>query len=103
MSYTIEGSYVAEPCPLGTYSNVSGAVNNYECFDCDAGYYCSSVAGGAPTGACWGGYYCTGAAKTPIQHITDPGNLVAFICEKHDLLYSVKTKIARLKSDFSKN
>lgn len=67
------GSYVAEPCPLGTYSNVSGAVNNYECFDCDAGYYCSSVAGGAPTGACWGGYYCTGAAKTPIQHITDPG------------------------------
>ena len=58
---------------MGTYSNATGAVNQYDCFDCDPGYYCSSVAGGKPTGLCWGGYYCTGAAKSPRQNFTEPG------------------------------
>lgn len=71
--YCTLGSYVAKNCPLGTYSNVTGAVNEYDCFDCDPGYYCSAVSGGAPTGLCWGGYYCTGRAKTPRQNYTLPG------------------------------
>ena len=74
MSYiSASGSFVAKNCPMGTYSNVTGAVNEYDCFDCDPGYYCSSVAGGQPTGMCWGGYFCTGMAKSPRQNITDPG------------------------------
>ena len=72
------GSYVAAPCPLGTYSNTSGAVNDYDCTDCDQGYYCSSVAGGAPTGQCWGGHFCNGSAKVPYQWETDPGNIFHF-------------------------
>lgn len=67
------GSYEAAPCPAGTYSNVTGAVNNYDCFDCDPGYYCSSIAGGEPTGMCWGGYYCNGSATNPRQWETQPG------------------------------
>ena len=61
---------------MGTYSNVSGAIDKYDCFDCDEGYYCSSVAGGEPTGQCWGGYFCTGGAKTPRQNVTDPGKVL---------------------------
>ncbi|CAC5381825.1 unnamed protein product [Mytilus coruscus] len=72
--YCVLGSYEAAPCPLGTYSNTSGAVNDYDCTDCDQGYYCSSVAGGAPTGQCWGGHFCNGSAKVPYQWETDPGH-----------------------------
>ena len=72
--YCPSGSWYAIPCPMGTYSNVSGAVNNYDCFDCDPGYYCSSVAGGQPTGLCWGGYWCEGASPTPRQFVAWPGN-----------------------------
>lgn len=57
------GSYVVEFCFLGIYSNVLGVVNNYECFDCDVGYYCFFVVGGVFIGVCWGGYYCIGVVK----------------------------------------
>ncbi|XP_023933458.1 uncharacterized protein LOC106181652, partial [Lingula anatina] len=71
--YCTSGSWEALPCPMGTYSNESGATTIQGCRDCDEGYYCSSVAGGEPTGLCWGGYYCTGGAHNPRQHIVDQG------------------------------
>ena len=37
------GSYTSLPCPPGTYSNTSGAINHYDCFDCDPGFYCSNA------------------------------------------------------------
>lgn len=70
---SFEGSYAAKNCPLGTYSNVTGAVNNYDCIECDPGYYCSSIAGGEPTGLCYGGHFCVGGAYNPYQNITEPG------------------------------
>ena len=27
----------------GTYSNTTGAINNFDCFDCDPGFYCSNA------------------------------------------------------------
>ena len=73
---------------MGTYSNVTGAVNNYDCFTCDPGYYCSSVAGGQPTGCCWGGYYCDGGARNPRQHYAEPGLLsMAYLPVYHKILY----------------
>ena len=74
--FLVSGSYVATACPLGTYSNVTGAVNEYDCTDCDKGYYCNSVAGGAPSGKCYAGYYCTGRAKVPTQFSTEPGMIL---------------------------
>ena len=71
----LSGSYEATACPLGTYSNVTGAVNKYVCTDCDEGYYCNCVAGLAPAGKCDAGYYCTGGAKVSTQHATEPGNM----------------------------
>ena len=72
--YCPEGSFVAKPCPVGTYSNAVGAVNTADCRDCDPGYYCSEINGGDKTGECWGGYYCPGRSPTPMQNITDPGH-----------------------------
>ena len=37
------GSYESAPCPPGTYSNVSGAVDAQGCVDCDPGFYCSNA------------------------------------------------------------
>ena len=71
----ILGSSAAQPCPLGTYSNVVGAVNLQGCRDCDAGYYCSSISGGEPTGPCDPGHYCTGGAQSATQHTADEGRL----------------------------
>lgn len=70
----IKGSYEALPCPLGTYSNVTGASDTSDCTTCDPGYYCSSVAGGEPTGPCAAGFYCEGGASTPYQYSATPGN-----------------------------
>ncbi|XP_064629299.1 uncharacterized protein LOC135488586 [Lineus longissimus] len=67
------GSGKATPCPLGTYSNITGAINDFDCFECDPGYYCNKVAGGEPTGLCYGGYFCRGGAKTPTQNMSQPG------------------------------
>ena len=52
---------------------MTGAKNNYDCTDCDPGYYCNASSGGAPSGKCYAGYYCTGAAKIPTQFSTLPG------------------------------
>ncbi|PIK41162.1 hypothetical protein BSL78_21986 [Apostichopus japonicus] len=66
-------SYESLPCPPGTYSNTSGAINHYDCFDCDPGYYCSNARTPQPTGPCSPGYYCTGGSRTPNQTVTEPG------------------------------
>lgn len=71
--YCLKGSFEAKPCPAGTYSNVTGSVNKYDCFDCDPGYYCSVLSGGAPTGPCDPGCYCTGAATNKCQFATEAG------------------------------
>ena len=42
-SLVISGSYESLPCPPGTYSNATGAINNFDCFDCDPGFYCSNA------------------------------------------------------------
>ncbi|XP_070552128.1 fibrillin-2-like [Ptychodera flava] len=72
--YCTLGSYESQPCPPGTYSNTSGAVNHYDCYACDPGFYCSNARTPEPTGPCNPGYFCTGGARTPNQTLTQPGH-----------------------------
>ncbi|WAR09797.1 hypothetical protein MAR_034873 [Mya arenaria] len=72
--YCLKGAIEALPCPKGTYSNITGAVDTSECTICDPGYYCSSVAGGEPTGPCAAGFYCEQEASSPYQFSATPGH-----------------------------
>ena len=56
-------------CPGGTYSNVTGAVDSYDCTECEPGWYCSysDPDRGSPTGMCDPGCYCTGASAISCQ------------------------------------
>lgn len=57
--YCTEGTgHVWQPCPVGTYSSVTGLSNETECRQCPGGYYCSQTNSTAPTGPCEAGYYC---------------------------------------------
>ncbi|EDV28435.1 uncharacterized protein TRIADDRAFT_51343 [Trichoplax adhaerens] len=72
--YCITGTGSPLPCPPGTFSNVSGAVDQSGCTACTPGYYCSQTSRPEPTGPCDGGFYCNGSAVVSKQHITDPGH-----------------------------
>jgi len=71
--YCPPGSWVSEPCPSGTYSNTSGAINDKDCRNCDPGYYCANARGPSPDGPCDEGHYCTRNAEESKQNIADPG------------------------------
>ena len=52
------------PCPIGTFSNISGLQSVAECTSCLGGYYCPLPALVEPFSVCAAGYYClTGAAS----------------------------------------
>ena len=71
--YCTPGSWQSDPCPPGTYSNTSGAINDKDCRDCDPGYYCANARGPSPDGPCEEGHYCTQNALTARQNIAQPG------------------------------
>ena len=52
------------PCPIGTYNNNTGRMNNSDCVLCDAGSYCDAAGLSEPTGYCDAGYYCVLGAVT---------------------------------------
>ena len=74
--YCPEGTgHDLRPCPIGSYSNITGLSNVRECIDCDAGMYCDSVGLTAPTGPCNAGFYCTIGNSVPNpQNLTECNN-----------------------------
>ena len=62
-----------EPCPQGTFSNVSGLMNPSECLDCTPGTYCLSEGLTEPTGSCNQGYYCPEGSLSPTEYICPTG------------------------------
>ncbi|XP_075462630.1 uncharacterized protein LOC142498006 [Ascaphus truei] len=67
-SFCPVGSGLPTLCPSGTYSNQTGLVSLRLCLSCPPGMFCDGLAGHAPSGHCWPGYYCTAGSSTPIQH-----------------------------------
>jgi hypothetical protein len=58
------------PCPAGTFGPDEKYTNLDNCTICTAGMYCEADGLSAPTGNCWGGYFCIGgaASPTPVDH-----------------------------------
>ena len=51
-------------CPLGTYSNKTGLIQESQCETCPAGYYCPILGSGETNGTCDAGYFCGGGSYT---------------------------------------
>lgn len=58
--YCLEGTNTAyqHPCPIGTFSNVTGLELSTQCTKCYPGYYCDALNIIEPPGLCSAGYYC---------------------------------------------
>ena len=51
--FSVAGTGINQPkCPLGTYSNMTGLIEESECWDCSPGYYCATEGLTEPTGPC---------------------------------------------------
>ena len=64
------------PCPIGTYSNMTGLLNSNQCTPCDGGYYCNDTGQTEPSGLCSPSYYCPLGSSSYMQEICPSG----FVC-----------------------
>ncbi|KAJ9462455.1 Myosin heavy chain, partial [Diplonema papillatum] len=56
-----------EPCPVGTYSPLTGRASVAECNVCDAGFYCAFDGMSNVTGECSPGFYCPAGSTGPTE------------------------------------
>uniref|UniRef100_A0A3Q3IVN5 Uncharacterized protein n=1 Tax=Monopterus albus TaxID=43700 RepID=A0A3Q3IVN5_MONAL len=59
------GTALPQPCPLGTFSNHTGAYSLSVCTPCPSGVYCASYGASTPQ------YFCQGGAVGPTPQISD--------------------------------
>ncbi|XP_041098352.1 SCO-spondin [Polyodon spathula] len=65
------GTATPQPCPLGTFSNLTKQTSEADCIPCLPGHFCGSAGLTAPTGECWEGFYCSQGATVPNSPIRD--------------------------------
>ncbi|CAK8677709.1 unnamed protein product [Clavelina lepadiformis] len=58
--YCPRGTPKAQPCPVGTYLNLTGGGSESDCRDCPGGEFCDLPGLVEPSGNCFAGYYCSG-------------------------------------------
>ncbi|XP_047248690.1 neurogenic locus notch homolog protein 4-like [Girardinichthys multiradiatus] len=63
--YCPQATIHPQPCPSGTFSNITNVASKEDCQPCFSGYYCDSVGLSAPSGKCWGGFFCVEGADRP--------------------------------------
>ncbi|XP_035765653.1 zonadhesin [Neolamprologus brichardi] len=70
--YCPSGSAYQHPCPSGTYGNISGLVEEWQCLLCDPGMYCRGTGRTTPTGHCAAGFVCAEGASepSPLDNVT---------------------------------
>jgi hypothetical protein len=56
--YCEQGTHHSEPCPAGTFLNVTMGASSSDCTSCTSGSYCETEGLIKPTGYCEAGYYC---------------------------------------------
>ncbi|KAM8904697.1 uncharacterized protein AB9W97_008232 isoform 6-T6 [Spinachia spinachia] len=74
--YCPSGSANKQPCPAGTYGNMSGLVEEWQCSKCDPGMYCKGTGRTLASGPCAAGFVCVGGASEPSPR----DNLTGFPC-----------------------
>ncbi|XP_038155551.1 uncharacterized protein LOC119792815 [Cyprinodon tularosa] len=74
--YCPPASVNPRPCPSGTYGNVSGLAEKFQCMPCDPGMYCKGTGRTVPSGLCAEGYICIEGAS---EH-SPADNLTGFQC-----------------------
>ena len=82
--YCVHGSSSPSPCPVGTYSSLSGLVSTSECSQCPAGQYCETPGSTNPTGMCEAGYYCPEGSYSRFDTICPAG----FFCPEGSPIFS---------------
>ncbi|KAF3847745.1 hypothetical protein F7725_020773 [Dissostichus mawsoni] len=65
------GTALPQRCPLGTFSNQTGAFFLSVCTPCPSGLYCGSYGASTPQGSCLLGYFCQGGAIEPTPQSSD--------------------------------
>lgn len=70
-------------CPPGSYSSLEGLIDESQCADCPAGFYCGEPGATNYTGSCAAGYYCDLGAHvaTPNDNVTGGLCLTGQYCE----------------------
>eukprot|EP01012_Entosiphon_sulcatum_P020572 TRINITY_DN2549_c0_g1_i18.p1 TRINITY_DN2549_c0_g1~~TRINITY_DN2549_c0_g1_i18.p1 ORF type:complete len:7257 (+),score=712.60 TRINITY_DN2549_c0_g1_i18:702-21773(+) len=68
------------PCPIGTFSNLTGAQSSADCSTCPPGYYCDAVALASPRGPCRASFYCTSGSNTATPVAANSSTFVGDIC-----------------------
>lgn len=66
------GSGTANPCPLGTYNDLTKRTAAIDCRPCDPGSHCSGTGLTAVSGTCSAGYYCTVGSPSAQPGATAP-------------------------------
>ena len=56
--YCVEGSYIPEPCPRGSFANSERNKNVSDCKPCSPGYYCDPNATIVQERQCDAGFVC---------------------------------------------
>ena len=72
--YCPTGSYLAEPCPRGTFSDAISLSNRSECQSCLLGTYCERTNLTRPEGKCNAGFFCNRRADSPSPSADAYGN-----------------------------
>ena len=80
------GATRPEPCPSGSFSNVTGAASESQCLPCIPGSYCQGSSNPFPTGLCEAGFYCPEGSVssreeiTPAGYFTEDGSAAPIAC-----------------------
>lgn len=69
--YCPQQTTTPQPCPLGTFNNVTKLTLQSQCTPCSYGKYCGSTGLTEPTGDCWAGFYCLQGAQSPNNPVVD--------------------------------
>ncbi|XP_077422977.1 uncharacterized protein LOC144052618 isoform X3 [Vanacampus margaritifer] len=86
--YCPSESATPRPCPGGSYGNLTGLTEAWQCSLCDPGMYCRGSGRTFPSGSCAAGFVCAGGASepSPVDNVTGFPCPLGFFCSAGTLV-----------------